>query len=472
MRRLAPALVFVITLALGAALAPYGDVTPDETWAVFGAERVLAGELPHRDFLSVYPAAHYVVPALALKLGGGSLIAERIGWVTLRAVAAALACALAQRFAGVSSACAIAATFMLVPGAPHKAWCAVVPLAVASIFARWLEGDRKSLGWAGLACGVGCWFRQDAAIAALIGVLVVAGSRGGRSAVLTAIAGAALGGGLILAPFLLSMSPVDLIRQLTVDAISEGLPDAEELGRVTVAGRVLLAIPPWLLVGGAVWATRRGWRDRTTVEGGMLLLIGVFTLLSSSQALRGSGLLRTLQAAPLLLLALPLLVYTGRWPRRAWLVPLATCALAFAASRQDPLSVTYVQTPLRALLTAPLTVRGEVLYGTPTNIGRLQETATALRTHVRPDEGVLMLTPWRTAALLLEPRPNPTRLIRMRDKDAARMDLLLDAMHRGRLNWVIFPKAGMGISGNAERMLQLRWEKHPVGDAQLIRIGR
>jgi hypothetical protein len=71
MRRLAPALVFVITLALGAALAPYGDVTPDETWAVFGAERVLAGELPHRDFLSVYPAAHYVVPALALKLGGG-----------------------------------------------------------------------------------------------------------------------------------------------------------------------------------------------------------------------------------------------------------------------------------------------------------------------------------------------------------------------------------------------------------------
>src|SRR5262245_36454100 len=69
----------------------------DEGAAVYVAERVASGEVPYRDFWTIYAPADFYLIAAVFKVFGPRLIAERYTWVLLEAALAVLVFALTRR---------------------------------------------------------------------------------------------------------------------------------------------------------------------------------------------------------------------------------------------------------------------------------------------------------------------------------------------------------------------------------------
>lgn len=88
---LAPALAFLIVLGL-LLLGAHTDFSlADEGYLWYGAERVLAGEVPLRDFQSYDPARYYWVAGIMAVLRDHGIVALRIAIALLGALGAALA---------------------------------------------------------------------------------------------------------------------------------------------------------------------------------------------------------------------------------------------------------------------------------------------------------------------------------------------------------------------------------------------
>jgi hypothetical protein len=77
-RMLAPVGLAVFTLALLALCMDRWVNAYDEGIILEGAERLLAGALPHRDFCAIYGPAQFAAVAAIFKLVGPSIIAARI----------------------------------------------------------------------------------------------------------------------------------------------------------------------------------------------------------------------------------------------------------------------------------------------------------------------------------------------------------------------------------------------------------
>jgi hypothetical protein len=96
-----PGLVWLGLLLLSIGLlAPgaYREINVyDEGVAVYGAERVLHGEVPYRDFWTIYAPGDLYLLAALFKTFGPRLIVERHAWVLLDAVLAVLVYAIARR---------------------------------------------------------------------------------------------------------------------------------------------------------------------------------------------------------------------------------------------------------------------------------------------------------------------------------------------------------------------------------------
>lgn len=83
-RMLAPVGVAVFTLALLALCMDRWVNVYDEGIILEGAERLLAGALPHRDFYAIYGPAQFAAVAAIFKLVGPSIIAARIWDLVIR----------------------------------------------------------------------------------------------------------------------------------------------------------------------------------------------------------------------------------------------------------------------------------------------------------------------------------------------------------------------------------------------------
>src|SRR6266851_6030357 len=92
--------VFAIAVALAYVLAAaflYAVDVQDEGFAVYGATRVLHGDVPYRDFLIEYPPGIFYLLAWVFKLFGTSLVVERLCDVVIRLTVTLLIYVIARR---------------------------------------------------------------------------------------------------------------------------------------------------------------------------------------------------------------------------------------------------------------------------------------------------------------------------------------------------------------------------------------
>lgn len=95
--RAIPLLIFIFCFAYLYVIRHYSTLEPDEGIVLRGAERILAGQIPYRDFFTFYtPGAFYLVAGL-FRAFGDSFAVARISLATSGAICSVVTYALARR---------------------------------------------------------------------------------------------------------------------------------------------------------------------------------------------------------------------------------------------------------------------------------------------------------------------------------------------------------------------------------------
>ena len=153
----------------------------DEGDVLFGAQRVLWGDVPYRDFWTLYGPAQYWTVALLFKLFGPTILIERLWDCAVRGAIATACYAFSREHAGRTTA--------VLTWAVALAWLWFVrfygyPLLPSGLFgllsayviSRYAADPRKTsmLFWAGVFVGVAGAFRSDiGAFSSLAGVAAI-----------------------------------------------------------------------------------------------------------------------------------------------------------------------------------------------------------------------------------------------------------------------------------------------------------
>src|SRR6266566_5499419 len=95
--RLVPLLLFVVSFAYLASFRHYSSLEPDEGIVLQGAERILRGEVPYRDFFSFYTPGSFYLVAFLFRFAGDSLVVARIGLAVAGAICSVITYLLARR---------------------------------------------------------------------------------------------------------------------------------------------------------------------------------------------------------------------------------------------------------------------------------------------------------------------------------------------------------------------------------------
>ena len=163
-------LVFFVTsytiLLLG---MPRWPVPYDEGLMLTAVMRIMAGQVPHRDFYAIYGPANFYVPAALFKMFGQNLLVNRLLGFFVEALTTAVTYAIASRYCrrSISIAAAIV-TILWFEGWNSYSFYPVFPVALLSIvstallvpsFARRLA--KKRLFAAGALAGLSTLFRYD-----------------------------------------------------------------------------------------------------------------------------------------------------------------------------------------------------------------------------------------------------------------------------------------------------------------------
>lgn len=97
LERVTPALIFVISLLYLFLFRRYSVIDPDEGIVLQGAERILRGEVPYRDFFMFYTPGSIYIVAVLFKLFGDSLAVARTSIAAVGAGCSAITYLLARR---------------------------------------------------------------------------------------------------------------------------------------------------------------------------------------------------------------------------------------------------------------------------------------------------------------------------------------------------------------------------------------
>ncbi|HWY22002.1 MAG TPA: glycosyltransferase family 39 protein [Candidatus Acidoferrum sp.] len=87
----------------------YTSMEPDEGIVLQGAQRILAGQVPYRDFFSFYTPGSYYALAAVFRIFGSSLVVARIALALAGAILSALSYLLARRVCGRGMSLTLAA---------------------------------------------------------------------------------------------------------------------------------------------------------------------------------------------------------------------------------------------------------------------------------------------------------------------------------------------------------------------------
>jgi hypothetical protein len=180
----------------------------DEGYVLFGASRILAGELPYRDFWLVYAPAQFYVVAALFRAFGTSVLVARLYDTLVRLALLVAVYRVSRRLVGPAAALAPAAVAFLslasigFYGYPVLPALALVLASVECLLRRFAGGGAGTALTAGALLGAAATFRQDIGGA---GIIV-------EGAVLAAFAWAADGSparaGRALLPFVAGVATV------------------------------------------------------------------------------------------------------------------------------------------------------------------------------------------------------------------------------------------------------------------------
>lgn len=217
-------LVFVLTAAYLVPIAPRGLNVYDEGIRLYGAQRVLEGQMPYRDFFAYYAPAQFYWPAVLLELFGQRILAVRLGSLLFVALGAVAVFALGRR-AGLGAISASAPVVGLVlPLTSGARFLLCDPSFTSSLAAGALltgvrgEARGRRLA-AGALLGVALLFRQDfgaAGVFAAFGTIAWSEYRRApeRGSPLSPLLRTAKGWGLLVAAATLVALPLYLLVAL------------------------------------------------------------------------------------------------------------------------------------------------------------------------------------------------------------------------------------------------------------------
>src|SRR6266536_3575501 len=103
-----PFLVFLFSAAYLCLFLRYSSLEPDEGIILMGAERVLHGQVPYRDFFSFYTPGSFYLLAFWFKLFGDSFLAARASLTVVAALCTVLLYLLSLRVSSRSVAILVA----------------------------------------------------------------------------------------------------------------------------------------------------------------------------------------------------------------------------------------------------------------------------------------------------------------------------------------------------------------------------
>ncbi len=178
-------LLFVIVVPVVAhiMLSKYGFNPTDDGFILAGSERILDGQVPHKDFISIRTTGSLYLHAPFVALGGDYTIwlSRLFVWFELAAMAWMWTLFVSRQFKVMSSV-ALKAFFALTTMAftahvfPIMAWHSIDALFVSSIgFALCTSGNPKVKMLGYLVLGSSILFRQNFVILVLVGIIMLIG---------------------------------------------------------------------------------------------------------------------------------------------------------------------------------------------------------------------------------------------------------------------------------------------------------
>jgi hypothetical protein len=283
--RMRTAAAFVAVLL---AFAPAAWDSPniyDEGVVVFGALRLLAGDVPHRDFWTMYPPGVFLLFAGVFELFGRSLFVERAASLILNALLIALCFESVDRRAGLVRAAWVAGLAAMWIAAARFNVSPVVPALLIAVLAARVaaraaaSGDARRGAVAGLMVAVMALFRHDLAVYSSAAILLVlAGATWRRAiesglrttvafaAVLTATTGA----------FVLGLVAAAGAAPVTAQLVTFPLFEFAAVRELPYPSPALAIVPPLLSTLALVFAVRAFTTHRARMlEAAMLAATGL-----------------------------------------------------------------------------------------------------------------------------------------------------------------------------------------------------
>jgi hypothetical protein len=175
-----PAILLLIAIAIAYPRWRAGIDWRDEGLLAYGAERVVHGEIPHRDFVSLQPPLSFYAAAIAFKLGGTSLATLRGFGLAIFLLLPVLIYALGRNFLGpiLSFAAAAPACILGLPYVylvPLAAWQGIaISFAAVLLFIVAMRLQRPLLAVpAGALTSLALLLRHDQAVYTTAALLVL-----------------------------------------------------------------------------------------------------------------------------------------------------------------------------------------------------------------------------------------------------------------------------------------------------------
>ncbi len=207
----------------------FGVVVNDEGVTAMGGWRVAQGQLPYRDFFSVITPFSFYYTALAFKLGGVSILSERIAGAVLGVLLVLLTARLSRAYIASPLFAALPVAILCASGVslwpfPSHHWLASVLVLGALVCAERALASGP-FGWsaaAGALGGLAVWSLQDQGGYLWVGAAVLFLPWLGRERARKTAAGWIAGGALASLPFLLLLWKVPA-STLAYDLVGYGL---------------------------------------------------------------------------------------------------------------------------------------------------------------------------------------------------------------------------------------------------------
>lgn len=398
---------------------------PHDGWIlVAGAERLVAGQVPYRDFFHFFTPGSLVVLAGLFLLFGTSVNTTLLAMVLLAVgtalgvLALARATGLPRGWSAFAGWLAVNASIVWWPTPSHHWFATLAAIAAASVAARAARTGRP--GWAlgaGVLLGTTCWFLQSrgALMVGVVGIGLVAVQ---RASLRPLLAGLSLSALPVLG--LLALVPLATLWQ---DLVVFPLAYYPEVNQAAFLGFDLLpsasSVDPWrkmlqvLAQAGTIWLALPsiGVSLALAIRGRRCgLLIASLAAAAGGASVAYRPLLGHLTfVAPLMVVPLVWLVWRAslRWPMgRALAVVLAGAHLVLFVPAHEAWLVA------RGFTVSVPTPRGAVPVGTASDAagpaGSLGSVAAYVAAHTRPGEPIFTY-PAIPALYTLLARPNATR---------------------------------------------------------------